>query len=61
MDDRLEKLSTLYRAHITVLKLRHDRALEASGFDKGLNPLEETGVRLLDEAVELRLALNKAK
>ncbi len=33
MDDRLEKLSTLYRAHVTVLKLRHDKALEASGFD----------------------------
>src|SRR5205085_8970162 len=30
---RLEKLSTLYRAHITVLKLRHDRALEATKFD----------------------------
>jgi Xaa-Pro dipeptidase len=28
-----EKISTLYRAHITVLKLRHDRALEAAGFD----------------------------
>ncbi|HUP49250.1 MAG TPA: Xaa-Pro dipeptidase [Thermoanaerobaculia bacterium] len=33
MEDRLEKLATLYRAHVTVLKLRHDRALEASGFD----------------------------
>ncbi|GAC1435383.1 MAG: Xaa-Pro dipeptidase [Thermoanaerobaculia bacterium] len=33
MDRRLDKLSTLYRAHITVLKLRHDRAMEAAGFD----------------------------
>lgn len=33
MDARLDKLSTLYRAHITVLKLRHDRAMEATGFD----------------------------
>ncbi len=33
MDPRLEKLSTLYRAHITVLKLRHDQAMEAAGFD----------------------------
>src|SRR5712691_1979011 len=33
MDERLEKLSTLYRAHVTVLKLRHDRAMEATGFD----------------------------
>ena len=33
MEDRLDKLATLYRAHITVLKLRHDRALEATGFD----------------------------
>ena len=30
---RLDKLSTLYRAHITVLKLRHDRAMEATKFD----------------------------
>ncbi|MGZ8829746.1 MAG: Xaa-Pro dipeptidase [Thermoanaerobaculia bacterium] len=33
MDAQLEKLSTLYRAHITVLKLRHDHALEATKFD----------------------------
>ena len=33
MDDRLEKLATLYRAHTTVLKLRHDRALGATGYD----------------------------
>src|SRR6476661_2837429 len=33
MDATLEKLSTLYRAHITVLKLRHDQAMEASGFE----------------------------
>jgi Xaa-Pro dipeptidase len=33
MDDRLDKLSTIYLAHITVLKLRHDRALAAAGFD----------------------------
>ena len=33
MKDRLEKLATLYRAHITVLKLRHDHALEETGFD----------------------------
>jgi Xaa-Pro dipeptidase len=33
MDAKLEKLSTLYRAHITVLKLRHDHALEATNFD----------------------------
>lgn len=33
MKDRLEKLATLYRAHVTVLKLRHDKALDASGFD----------------------------
>ncbi len=32
-DARLEKLATLYRAHITVLKLRHDRAMEATRFD----------------------------
>jgi Xaa-Pro dipeptidase len=32
-DPFLEKLSTIYRAHITVLKLRHDRAMEATGFD----------------------------
>lgn len=32
-DSFLEKLSTLYRAHITVLKLRHDRAMEATRFD----------------------------
>ncbi|HUP44796.1 MAG TPA: Xaa-Pro dipeptidase [Thermoanaerobaculia bacterium] len=31
--DRLEKLATLYRAHVTVLKLRHDRAMDAAGFD----------------------------
>jgi len=33
MKDRLEKISTLYRAHITVLKLRHDQAMLATGFD----------------------------
>ena len=33
MKDRLEKIATLYRAHITVLKLRHDHALDASRFD----------------------------
>ena len=33
MKDRLDKLATLYRAHITVLKLRHDRAMEAAKFD----------------------------
>jgi Xaa-Pro dipeptidase len=33
MDARQEKIATLYRAHITVLKLRHDRALDATGFD----------------------------
>jgi Xaa-Pro dipeptidase len=33
MKDRFDQLATLYRAHITVLKLRHDRALEATGFD----------------------------
>ncbi|HEV8659793.1 MAG TPA: Xaa-Pro dipeptidase [Thermoanaerobaculia bacterium] len=33
MDARLDKLSTIYLAHITVLKLRHDRALATSGFD----------------------------
>jgi Xaa-Pro dipeptidase len=33
MNARLDKLATLYRAHITVLKLRHDRALEAAKFD----------------------------
>lgn len=30
---RLEKIATLYRAHITVLKLRHDKALDVTGFD----------------------------
>ena len=33
MDARTDKLSALYRAHITVLKLRHDRAMDATGFD----------------------------
>jgi Xaa-Pro dipeptidase len=33
MDDRLDKIATLYRAHITVLKLKHDKALDATGFD----------------------------
>jgi Xaa-Pro dipeptidase len=33
MDAWLEKLSTLYRAHITVVKLRFDRALADSKFD----------------------------
>src|SRR5690349_8578434 len=33
MKDRLEKLATLYRAHITVLKLKHDHAMEETGFD----------------------------
>lgn len=33
MKDRLEKIATLYRAHITVLKLRHDQAMNATGFD----------------------------
>ena len=33
MKDRLDKIATLYRAHITVLKLRHDHALEATKFD----------------------------
>ncbi len=33
MDARLEKIATLYRAHVTVLKLRHDRALDATAFD----------------------------
>ncbi|MBK5260501.1 MAG: Xaa-Pro dipeptidase [Thermoanaerobaculia bacterium] len=33
MDDRLDKIATLYRAHITVLKIRHDAAMQASGFD----------------------------
>ncbi len=33
MDARQEKLSTLYRAHVTVLKLRFDRALEDAKFD----------------------------
>ena len=36
MKDRqalLEKIATLYRAHITVLKLRHDGAMDATGFD----------------------------
>lgn len=32
-NERLDKLETLYRAHVTVLKLRHDKALQASGFD----------------------------
>lgn len=31
--DRLDKLATLYRAHVTVLKLRHDKAMDATGFD----------------------------
>jgi Xaa-Pro dipeptidase len=33
MKDRLEKIATLYRAHITVLKLRHDHAMDETGFD----------------------------
>ena len=33
MKDRLDKIATLYRAHITILKLRHDHALEATKFD----------------------------
>ena len=33
MKDRLDQLATLYRAHITVLKLRHDRALDETGFE----------------------------
>ena len=33
MKERFDKLATLYRAHVTVLKLKHDRALEATGFD----------------------------
>ena len=33
MNARQDKLDSLYRAHITVLKLRHDRALETAGFD----------------------------
>ena len=33
MKDRLEKMATLYRAHITVLKLRFDHALAETNFD----------------------------
>ena len=49
MDERLEKLSTLYRAHITVLKLRHDRALEATGFDHAVIYAGAQHVAFLDD------------
>lgn len=49
MDSRLETLSTLYRAHVTVLKLRHDRALDATGFDHAVIYAGAQHVALFDD------------
>ncbi|HEX9163783.1 MAG TPA: Xaa-Pro dipeptidase, partial [Thermoanaerobaculia bacterium] len=51
MEDRLDKLSTLYRAHITVLKLRHDHALDAAGFDHVVIFAGAQHVALFDDAL----------
>lgn len=49
MDDRLEKLATLYRAHVTVLKLRHDKAMDATGFDHAVIFAGAQHVALFDD------------
>lgn len=49
MKDRLEKIATLYRAHVTVLKLRHDQALQAAGFDHAVIYAGAQHVALFDD------------